>query len=126
MFTSHGDWVILLAGALLMATPVKCVKGHWYYPDPSGKPSPCPRCLTESNRPVPSPISDDDVLDYLNDPSGVDATASNSEKPVDQPKPHKSLKRHKKICPACHGETSFAFEYCPRCGGPLVVAVIEM
>jgi hypothetical protein len=120
-------WVTLRASALLMATPVKCAKGHWYHPDPSGKPTPCPRCLAESNRPAPTTISDDEVMDFLNDPSVADAAKPNPEGSAVEPKIHKSsLKRHKKICPACRGETSFAFDYCPRCGGPLEIAVIEM
>ena len=123
---SHDKWVALLAGVLLMATPVKCAKGHWYQPDPSGKPTPCPRCQAELNKPAPEPISDDDVLAFLSDPSAAD-TAVSPEDSGTQQKPRKcSLKRHKKICPACHGETSYAFEYCPRCGGPLEVAVIEV
>ena len=110
-----------------MATPIKCAKGHWYQPDPSGRPIPCPRCFAEANRPVRAPISDDDVLDFLNDPTMDGADASRSEEPESLQKLHKcSLKRHKKVCPACHGETSFAFDYCPRCGGPLEIAVIEM
>jgi DnaJ-class molecular chaperone len=83
--------------------------------------------LAESQRPAPTPISDEDVLDFLSDSDGVDAGKSNPGQSSGELKAHKAaLKRHKKICPACHGETSFAFDYCPRCGGPLEIAVIEM
>ena len=126
IIASYGEWVVLLAGVSLMAAPVKCSKGHWYQPDPSGKPIPCPRCHAELNKPAPKPISDDDVLGFLSETSGVDVATSTEDVEIQQ-RPHKrSLKRHKKVCPACHGETSYAFEYCPRCGGLLEVAVIEM
>jgi hypothetical protein len=107
-----------------MADPLKCVKGHWYQPDPSGKAASCPRCQA-----VGAPaVSEDEVLGFLNDPSGVDLAKSPSEEPESAHKqPHKIvLKRHKKVCRQCHSETSFAFEYCPRCGGPLEVAMIDV
>lgn len=116
-----------LAGLSLMTTPIKCAKGHWYYPDPSGRPTSCPRCWADANKPKPA-YSDDDVLDFLNDPS-VDANDAPSDVADEEnrSKPLKcSLKRHKKVCPTCHCETSFAFEYCPRCGGPLDVAEINV
>jgi hypothetical protein len=108
-----------------MTTPVKCVKGHWYHPDPSGKATPCPRCLADSHK--VKQVSDDDVLDFLNDPTVPDTSKAASDDVETRPKTFKcSLKRHKKVCPACHCETSFAFEYCPRCGGPLDVAEINV
>jgi hypothetical protein len=104
-----------------MAATVKCAKGHWYLPDPSGKVSGCPRCLAASD--PRKTISEDDVLAILSDSNGAGA-ASEDEPP---PKLHKwSLKRHKKLCRACHCETSFSFDYCPRCGGPLEVAMIDV
>jgi hypothetical protein len=114
---------ILFKGETLMAASVRCAKGHWYHPDPSGKPNVCPRCLADSRRVEAAPISDDEVMDFLNEST----PKPEAEESDDAVKPHKcAIKRHKKICPACHGETSFAFEYCPRCGGPLIVAVIEV
>lgn len=103
-----------------MTAPIKCAKGHWYQPDPSGKVTGCPRCLAALD--PHAKISEDDVLAILSD-SVPDAPPEAPE----PPKLHKSvLMRHKKLCPACHCETSFAFEYCPRCGGPLVVAMIDL
>jgi hypothetical protein len=110
-----------------MATPIKCAKGHWYEPDPSGKAASCPHCQAEARRRGGKPISEDDVMGFLNDPGKADAAQSSSDEPELHQKPRKcALKRHKKICQACHCETSFAFEYCPRCGGPLEIAVIEV
>jgi hypothetical protein len=107
-----------------MAGPTNYPKGRSDQPDALGKGSLHPQC-----RPAPStrdakPISDDDVLAILSDPGGP---KSAPEQPSAQAKSHKcELKRHKKVCRDCHSETSFAFEYCPRCGGPLQVAVIEV
>jgi predicted amidophosphoribosyltransferase len=107
-----------------MITPLKCSKGHWFQPNDSGPPV-CPRCEADARRPKPLPISDDDVLAILSDPTSVDVgqtpDAGSSSRHLKC-----SLKRHKKVCPSCHCETSFSFEYCPRCGGLLEVAVIEV
>lgn len=111
----------------LMATPVKCAKGHWYQPDPTGKVVGCPRCLAAADPRTQRRISDDDVLAILSGSDEGDAASASTDSTKSLPKLHKcSLKRHKKVCPACHCETSFAFEYCPRCAGPLEVAVIDV
>ena len=72
-------------------------------------------------------VSEDDVMGFLNDPSSADPAKSPSEEAESGQKLHKTaLKRHKKVCRQCHSETSFAFEYCPRCGGPLEIAMIDV
>jgi hypothetical protein len=110
-----------------MASPIKCPKGHWYQPDPSGRATSCPRCQAASRPQAPSAVSEDDVMGFLSDPTSADPARSPEEPNSAQKQPHKiSLKRHKKVCSHCHSETSFAFEYCPRCGGPLEVAVIDV
>jgi hypothetical protein len=110
-----------------MASPIKCVKGHWYQPDPSGRATSCPRCKAASSPQNAKAISEDDVMAFLNDPTGGDRANSPSQEPEPSQKLHKgALKRHKKVCRECHSETSFAFEYCPRCGGPLQVAMIDV
>lgn len=109
-----------------MASPVKCPKGHWYQPDPSGRVTECPRCHDRTNPPAAKTVSEDDVMGFLNDSSGGRAESA-VEKAESTPKLHKvALKRHKKVCRHCHSETSFAFEYCPRCGGPLEIAEIDV
>jgi hypothetical protein len=110
-----------------MPAPVKCAKGHWYQPDPSGKPTPCPRCLAAQQRREHNAISDDDVMAFLNDPKPANGSSPDEDASASQ-KLHKpaALKRHKKVCRDCHSETSFAFNHCPRCGGPLEIAVIEV
>ena len=110
-----------------MASPIKCPKGHWYQPDPSGKATSCPRCQAAASPQDVRAVSEDDVMGFLNDPSSADPAKSPAEEPESGQKPHKTaLKRHKKVCRQCHSETSFAFEYCPRCGGPLEIAMIDV
>jgi hypothetical protein len=109
-----------------MNGPVKCAKGHWYQPDPSGTIALCPRCQAESKLQHRKPISEDDVLAILGESDGG-APKSSAEQTEALQTHHKlALKRHKKVCRTCHSETSFAFEYCPRCGGPLDIAVIDV
>jgi hypothetical protein len=105
-----------------MAAPIKCPKGHWYTPDPSGKVISCPKCEALARSPRKT-VSDDDVLAILDSPVQVDPSA---EVPVDTGLSHTSLHRRKKVCPTCSYETSLSFGHCPRCGGPLKVASIDI
>jgi uncharacterized paraquat-inducible protein A len=109
-----------------MAAPVKCAKGHWYTPDPSGKATTCPRCAAQAQQKNGTPISDDDVLAFLDDPPQAAQSPGSSSQKLPSEESHHSLQRRKKVCPACHFETSVSFGHCPRCGGPLEVARVDV
>ena len=110
-----------------MAARVKCPRGHWFEPDPSGGPSVCPHCKARSVSPDDNPFSEDDILSVLGPPTQADVVELPPEEPVlERPSPKHTLQRHKKVCPACHYETSVSFGHCPRCGSQLEIAVIEV
>lgn len=111
-----------------MAALVKCAKGHWYQPDPSGKPTACPRCEAQLHPKKDTPISEDDVLAFLDDgPSpNPDSSSSSSRGLTGSGDSHQTLLRRKKVCPKCHYEASVSFGHCPRCGGPLEIAKTEV
>jgi hypothetical protein len=112
-----------------MAAPVKCAKGHWYQPDPSGKVTSCPRCEALLHpQSEPAPISEDDVLAFLDGPPPKPDSSSSSTRGLtsgEESHGH-TLQRRKKVCPSCHFETSVSFGHCPRCGGPLEIAKVEV
>jgi hypothetical protein len=112
-----------------MAALVKCPKGHWYEPDASGNPAVCPRCqAVAKSRAAGTAISDDDVLAILGSPKQAEVASEPSEEEpiVEKEMPKHTLQRHKKVCRACFFETSISFGHCPRCGGPLEIAMIEV
>jgi hypothetical protein len=123
----RGKQDILLAGLSIMAAPIKCPKGHWFTPDASGKATVCPHCKAQSRLQSGSSISEDDVLAILGPSKKADLSDLPSE---EEPVPQEDLRSHalqrrRKVCPKCFYETSLAFGYCPRCGGPLEIALTE-
>jgi hypothetical protein len=110
-----------------MAAPIKCAKGHWYQPDPSGKVTSCPRCEALAQA-KPTAVSEDDVLGFLDGPPPTPDSSSSSSRALgtsEDPHGH-TLQRRKKVCPSCHFETSVSFGHCPRCGGPLEIAKVDV
>jgi len=116
-----------------MAAFVRCPKGHWYRPAASGEPTACPHCKAQSQLQSGRQVSEDEILAILGppppkaDPSAPMPEEPTWEEPVAAEHHHgHALQRRKKVCPACFYETSVSFTHCPRCGGPLEIAVIEV
>ena len=88
----------------------------------------CPHCQSQSDLQSGNAISDDDVLAILGPPKKAEiAPEPTAEEPtIARELPKHTLQRHKKVCRACFFETSVSFGHCPRCGGPLEIAVIDV
>ena len=125
---SRSEGEVLSAGGCIMGALMKCPKGHWYEPAASGKPGACPHCRTVASSQTSKSISDDDVLAILGPPKKVEMVPEQPEEdPIaERELPKHTLQRHKKVCRACFFETSISFGHCPRCGGPLEIAMIEV
>jgi hypothetical protein len=106
-------------GVPLMAK--RCPKGHWYDPDAPGALGRCPQCAVQTQ--TETSVTDDDVLAIMSMPD--EPTKSAGEDPAKSGSGSAILRR-KKICPECSHEASYSFDYCPRCGAPLKLAVVEL
>ncbi len=115
-----------VVGLSIMATPVKCPKGHWFVPDPSDKEMLCPHCKAQSDLQSSKSISEDEVLAILGPSKKADLSDLPSEEPEHKAEaPSHALQRRKKVCPKCFFETSLSFGHCPRCGGLLEIALTD-
>jgi hypothetical protein len=125
-----------------MAIRVCCPNGHLLNvkDEFAGKSGLCPHCHVRVEVPLPSQISEDDILDILGPAKKVPphpAPQEPEEESVHQDSQHtaadaesgigllgSSILRRQKRCPQCAGAVSFAFTICPRCGTPLTDASI--
>jgi hypothetical protein len=99
----------------------KCSKGHWYDPDAPGALGRCPQCATQTQ--TETSVSDDDVLAIM---SMADEPAKSQDDESAKAAASSGIMRRKKVCPECSHEASFSFDYCPRCGAPLKLVVVEL
>jgi hypothetical protein len=99
--------------------PVRCAKGHWYDPGPSGT-ARCPQCATQTQK--ETRVSDDDVLAIMSEPDEAKAAAEPEELKLSS----SAIMRRKKVCPECAHEASYSFVHCPRCGTPLQLVKTDL
>ena len=99
--------------------PVRCPKGHWYEPGPSGA-GRCPQCATQTQK--ETSVSDDDVLAIMSEPDEAKAAAEPEELKLSS----SAIMRRKKSLPRVRHEASYSFVYCPRCGAPLKLVSMDL
>lgn len=114
-----------------MGIQVTCPNGHLLNVKSkyAGKTGRCPICKATVT--VPSPLTDDDIVELIgeapkSDPGANDSSAMNDQRSVlDDEQGHVdtsgisliggSAVRHMKSCPTCHEEVPYWFATCPQC-----------